>query len=56
MRRKKIYGYVRVSSTDQNETRQYIALQKAGVSENYIFTHFEKGKTYIRDKSETGGN
>ena len=28
-----IYGYVRVSSTDQNENRQMIALRKAAVPE-----------------------
>ena len=27
----KIYGYVRVSSTDQNEERQMVALAEAGV-------------------------
>lgn len=33
----KIYGYVRVSSTDQNEERQMVALAEAGVSEKNIF-------------------
>ena len=32
-----IYGYVRVSSTDQNENRQMIALRKAAVPEKNIF-------------------
>ena len=33
----KIYGYVRVSSTDQNEDRQMIALKKVNVPEKNIF-------------------
>ena len=32
-----IYGYVRVSSTDQNEDRQMIALREVGVPEKNIF-------------------
>ena len=31
------YGYVRVSSRDQNEDRQLIALDEVGVTEEYIF-------------------
>lgn len=32
-----IYGYVRVSSIDQNEDRQMIEIQKIGVAEANIF-------------------
>lgn len=32
-----VYGYVRVSSIEQNEDRQMIALKKAGVSGSHIF-------------------
>lgn len=32
-----VYGYVRVSSKDQNEDRQMIALREVGVSEKNIF-------------------
>lgn len=32
-----VYGYVRVSSTDQNEDRQMRAKQEAGVPEYNIF-------------------
>ena len=39
----KIYGYVRVSSTDQNEERQMIALAEAGVPENNIFMDKQSG-------------
>ena len=33
----KVYGYIRVSSTDQNEDRQRIALSEVGVEEKNIF-------------------
>lgn len=44
----KIYGYVRVSSTDQNEERQMIALAEAGVPENNIFMDKQSGKSFDR--------
>ena len=31
MKKSKIYGYIRVSSKDQNEARQMLALRQAGV-------------------------
>ena len=31
-----MYGYVRVSSVEQNEARQLTALEKAGVSDSHI--------------------
>ena len=31
------YGYIRVSSTDQNEDRQVRAMRAAGVPERHIF-------------------
>ena len=43
-----IYGYVRVSSTDQNEERQVIALQEAAVSEKNIFMDKQSGKDFDR--------
>ena len=43
-----IYGYVRVSSTDQNEERQMIALAEAGVPENNIFMDKQSGKSFDR--------
>lgn len=43
-----IYGYVRVSSTDQNEDRQMIALQEAAVSEKNIFMDKQSGKDFDR--------
>jgi len=44
----KIYGYVRVSSTDQNEERQMVALAEAGVSEKNIFMDKQSGKSFDR--------
>ena len=42
------YGYVRVSSIEQNEDRQMIALKKAGVSDNHIFMDKQSGKDFHR--------
>ena len=44
----KIYGYVRVSSTDQNEDRQLIALRAQGVDEKNIFIDKQSGKDFER--------
>lgn len=44
----KIYGYVRVSSTDQNEDRQLIALREQGVDEKNIFIGKQSGKDFER--------
>lgn len=45
---KQIYGYLRVSSTDQNEARQLIAMRKLGVSERNIFLDKQSGKNFDR--------
>ena len=39
-----VYGYVRVSSKDQNEDRQMIALREVGVPEKNIFVDKQSGK------------
>ncbi len=44
----KIYGYVRVSSTDQNEDRQMLALQQVGVADQNIFMDKQSGKDFER--------
>lgn len=44
----KIYGYVRVSSTDQNEERQMVALAETGVPEKNIFMDKQSGKSFDR--------
>lgn len=43
-----IYGYVRVSSTDQNEDRQMIALREIGVVDKDIFMDKQSGKDFER--------
>ena len=43
-----IYGYVRVSSTDQNEDRQMIALYNVGVTDKCIFKDKQSGKNFER--------
>lgn len=43
-----IYGYVRVSTTDQNENRQMIALKKVAVPEKNIFMDKQSGKNFDR--------
>lgn len=45
---KKTYGYVRVSSQDQNEDRQLIAMDQAGVPENCIYMDKLSGKDFNR--------
>lgn len=44
----KIYGYVRVSSIDQNEERQMVALAEAGVAKKNIFMDKQSGKSFDR--------
>jgi len=43
-----IYGYIRVSSRDQNEDRQLIALKEVGVPEKNIFLDKQSGKDFNR--------
>lgn len=43
-----IYGYARVSSMDQNEGRQMIALHEAAVLERNIFMDKQSGKDFDR--------
>ena len=42
------YGYVRVSTKDQNELRQLIALQRFGILEKNIYTDKQSGKDFNR--------
>ena len=44
----KVYGYVRVSSTDQNEDRQIIGLRRAAVPEENIYIDKQSGKDFNR--------
>ena len=43
-----VYGYVRVSSTDQNEDRQMIALRELGVEDKHIYMDKQSGKDFER--------
>lgn len=42
------YGYVRVSTKDQNEDRQLIALRELGLTDKYIYVDKQSGKDFNR--------
>ena len=44
----RIFGYIRVSSVGQNEDRQQIALQQAGVPQKNIYLDKQSGKDFNR--------
>ena len=44
----KAYGYIRVSTKEQNEVRQVIALREVGVSEKNIYMDKQSGKNFNR--------
>lgn len=44
----KVYGYVRVSSVEQNEDRQMLAMERAGVAAGNIFMDKQSGKDFHR--------
>lgn len=44
----KIYGYVRASSTEQNEGRHLIVLRVRGVAKKNIYTDKQSGKDFER--------
>ena len=44
----KVYGYVRVSSTDQKVDRQMIAMREAGVEDRNVFIDKLSGKDFER--------
>ena len=48
MRTAREFGYVRVSSTDQNEVRQLVALRERGVPEANIYVDKQSGKDFNR--------
>ena len=43
-----IYGYVRVSSIDQNEQRQLVEMRKLEIPEKNIFVDKQSGKDFNR--------
>lgn len=42
------YGYIRVSTKDQNEARQIIAMQEAGLSDKQLYMDKQSGKDFNR--------
>ena len=44
----KIFGYVRVSSVDQNEERQMVEMKRIGVPEDNVFIDKQSGKNFDR--------
>lgn len=42
------YGYIRVSTKEQNEQRQLIALSEFGIRESHIFMDKQSGKDFAR--------
>ena len=48
MREKQIYGYVRVSSKDQNEDRQLIAMSDMDIHRKNIYVDKQSGKDFNR--------
>lgn len=45
-----VFGYVRISSADQNEERQLEELRKAGVDERNIYIDKKSGKNFDREQ------
>lgn len=45
-----VYGYVRVSSTDQNEERQLIEMRRVGIPEKNIYIDKRSGKDFERPR------
>ena len=44
----KVYGYVRVSTKEQNEDRQLVAMAEFGVPSENIFIDKQSGKAFNR--------
>lgn len=45
---KSVYGYIRVSSQDQNEDRQRIAMREKNVPEGNVYLDKQSGKDFLR--------
>ncbi len=45
-----IYGYIRVSTADQNEDRQLIAMRELSIPEKNLFVEKQSGKDFQRPK------
>lgn len=44
------YGYVRVSSTEQNEERQVLAMRSVGIPDDYLYIEKQSGKDFNRPR------
>ena len=44
----KTYAYIRVSSREQNEERQVIAMREFGISDNFMVIDKQSGKDFNR--------
>lgn len=42
------YGYIRVSTKEQNEQRQLIAMREFGIAENLVYMDKQSGKDFER--------
>ena len=42
------YGYIRVSTREQNEQRQYLAMREFGIPRNQIYMDKQSGKDFER--------
>jgi len=49
----KVYGYVRVSTKEQNEGRQLEEMRKLGIPEERIFIDKQSGKDFNRAEYQT---
>ena len=49
----KVYGYIRVSSKDQNEDRQRVAMREFAVQDRYVFVDKQSGKDFERPGYQT---
>ena len=47
-----VYGYVRVSSADQNEDRQIYAMRELNIPSTQIYTDKQSGKDFKRPAYE----
>ena len=48
MEQQKLYGYARVSTRNQNEDRQVIALREMGLNDKQIYVDKQSGKDFNR--------
>ena len=46
----KVYGYIRVSSTDQHEDRQLIAMAERGIPQGRVYIDKQSGKDFARPR------